>query len=58
MPEDEGDSRDHLLQWFGNEIRQSGVFDLKETLYFPESLGMIKFFLERINTYVLFKLII
>ncbi|XP_042393828.1 protein COFACTOR ASSEMBLY OF COMPLEX C SUBUNIT B CCB2, chloroplastic-like isoform X1 [Zingiber officinale] len=31
--------RDHLLQWFGNGIQQSGFFDLKETLYFPESLG-------------------
>ncbi|XP_042442787.1 protein COFACTOR ASSEMBLY OF COMPLEX C SUBUNIT B CCB2, chloroplastic-like [Zingiber officinale] len=39
MPEDEDDSRDHLLQWFGNGIQQSGFFDLKETVYFPESLG-------------------
>lgn len=43
MPENEDDSRDHLFQWFGNGIQQSGFFDLKETLYFPESLGMIKF---------------
>ncbi|XP_074573062.1 protein COFACTOR ASSEMBLY OF COMPLEX C SUBUNIT B CCB2, chloroplastic isoform X3 [Curcuma longa] len=39
MPENEDDSRDHLFQWFGNGIQQSGFFDLKETLYFPESLG-------------------
>ncbi|WOL00113.1 hypothetical protein Cni_G08826 [Canna indica] len=31
------DSRDLLLKWFNNQIQQTGFFDLKDMLYFPQS---------------------